>query len=360
VKDRPIFDRLEQPIVPEYAARLAEFKAGNIWPSVASQSDVLRVKKELPDTLLQKFDGFSTVLSTLAFGYAPEGPWKDERLRQAVSLLLDREAFVEMGSHVRKLSSEVLPVEVRYHSVVAAGWEDYWIDPTNVDKFGPNARYYTHDPAEARSLLEAAGFPEGLDSLIHYNGGGQYGPLYARTAEIVSGMLSAGGIRAQLDPRDYQNDWLPNYYYGYAASANAGKPIKGFGGLAFRPGVPYATAAAQIFSTMHKDGTRFLGMTSDGLNPQLGDPEVQARVDAIRREYDVKKQQALVQDFARFMARKAYVIPVPPYASLFYTLSWPVIANLGVYTGWPAGGAATETALHYWIDPSKPPLAQTS
>jgi hypothetical protein len=68
------------------------------------------------------------------------------------------------------------------------------------------------------------------------------------------------------------------------------------------------------------------------------------------------KQRELALDYARLMAGKAYDIPTPPHAALGFTLTWPVIGNLGAYRGWPAGNAITETALHHWIDTSKAPL----
>jgi hypothetical protein len=99
-------------------------------------------------------------------------------------------------------------------------------------------------------------------------------------------------------------------------------------------------------------------MTPDGKNAHLGDPDVNRMVDAIRREFDLPRQHDLALDYARFMARKAYDIPMPPQASLGFSLSWPVIGNLGVYRGWPGGSAVTETALHHWIDVTKAPLSQ--
>ncbi len=359
LKGRPYPDRLEQMMLGDYAARVAQFKAGNIWTSVAGNLDVVRIKRELPDTVLQRADFFPTTFGTIAFGYSADSPWKDERLRQAVSMLIDRETLIEMNSSRAKLRNEGLEIDIRYHTTTSAGWEGWWTDPLDESKFGPNSRYYGRDTDEARKLLTAAGFADGLDTSVFYNMGPQYGPIYTRTAELISGMLNEGGIRASLQPREYQNDWLPNYQLAHAAAANVGRPIKSFSGIAIRAGSAYSTPASQVFSMFHKDGVRFEGMTPDGNNPQLGDPEVNRQVESLRREFDIKKQQELAQDLARMMARKAYVIPNQPFAQLSYTLTWPVIGNLGLYVGWPGGSAATETAIHHWIDVTKPPLNQT-
>jgi ABC-type transport system substrate-binding protein len=97
-------------------------------------------------------------------------------------------------------------------------------------------------------------------------------------------------------------------------------------------------------------------MTKDGKSPEAGDPEVNNAIAAMKKEFDLKKQQEMAQNFARMMAKLAYVIPNTPYSVLGYTLTWPVISNLGANNGWPAGSDLTEANLHLWIDSTKPPL----
>jgi len=356
VKGKPYPDTLEQVNAGEYSARLAQFKAGLIWPSVVSQDDLLATLEEMPELILQKLDSYPVAPSMLGFGYDPSAPWKDERLRQAVSMLVDREAFVGLRSNRDAYEDAGLPVEIRYHSAVGAGWEGYWVDPRDV-RFGAASRYYRYDPATASQLLSAAGFPEGLDTLLHYSGGMEYSPAYARNAELLSGMLFAGGVRALLDPRSHSDDWLPNFQFGYAMTSAAGKQVRGFAGLVLRPATAQPAPALQLFSMFHRHGSQFHGMTPDGKNAQLGDPEFNRMLETLRREPDAARAQAQTLDFARAIAAKAYDVPVLPFAPSHYSLSWPVIGNLGVYRGWPGGATATETNINLWVDRSQPPLA---
>ena len=57
-KDAAMFDTIEMPIVQEYAARIAQLKAGNIYYAVVGQhaaaEDVLTLKKDEPRILLYK------------------------------------------------------------------------------------------------------------------------------------------------------------------------------------------------------------------------------------------------------------------------------------------------------------------
>ena len=170
-------------------------------------------------------------------------------------------------------------------------------------------------------------------------------------------MLYEGGIRARLDPRAHAEDWLPNYHFAYTQSANAGRPPKSFPGIALRMASPYPTPQTQLYSTFHRLGSQFHGMTPDGANPQAGDPEVNNLLDGIRRESrDQARQQAMTLEFAQMMARKAYDIPVLPFAPTHYSLSWPVIGNLGVYPRLARRLSQCRDEHHLWIDRTQPPL----
>jgi peptide/nickel transport system substrate-binding protein len=359
VKGRPYPDKIEVPILPEYATRLAQFKAGNIYTSVAQPDDIIQTKKDVPQANLLQGEAYSTVPSDLGFGYGANGEtvWKDKRLRQAVSLLLDRELMIDTLGGRENFKKQGIELPARYHSVIGAGWDGYWMDPQDPKKFGESARFYKYDPSEAKRLLNAAGFPNGLETTLYFNGGTNYGTSYSRAAEVVAGLLTDGGIRAKLGPKEYQNDWLPNYHYAYGLQWRAGKPIIGFDGIAYRAVSGYPTVASQIFQNLHRDGAEFEGATPDGRSPEQGDPEVNGLIEKIKREFDIKKQQELAQDFQRMMAEKAYSVPNLPFSTLTFSLQWPVIGNMSVVRSWPGGaGGVTEGQLEWWIDDSQPPL----
>jgi ABC-type transport system substrate-binding protein len=168
-------------------------------------------------------------------------------------------------------------------------------------------------------------------------------------------MFREGGNRVQQSPKDYQTDWLPNYYYGYLSKDYATGKVKGFNGFMYGAERTYPTVAGQLVATVHKDGERFHGATPDGRDPHLGDPKVNDLVDKIRVEFDLKKQQDLVQELIRYLAQKAYNIPAT-ISNLNYALNWPVVGNAGLYRTYAAGNGPAETSLHWWIDDTQPPL----
>jgi ABC-type transport system substrate-binding protein len=356
VKGRPFSDKIERPIVTEYAQRLAQFRAGNIWTSVVVAEDVFTTKRDLPNTDLRQGETHASGATSIAFGYGGNSPWKDQRLRQALNYLLDRETLTDVLGNRLEYQKEGVEAEVRMHSIVGAAWDGYWVDPTDEKKFGSNAKFFHHNVAEAKKLMSAAGFANGVESTFYYNGSTNYGAAYTRLAETLIGMFNEGGMKLKQGPTEYQNDWLPNYHFAYTNSYHPAGQTKTFDGLALKAPTFYATATQTLFTNQHKDGSRFEGCTPNGQNPNNGDPELNSKIDRLRGEFDIDKAQDIALEIAQFVADKAYFIQGRPYSILGFGLYWPVIGNLGVYRTWPTSRIVPETALHWWIDDSKPPL----
>ncbi len=360
IKDRPFADKIERPIVTEYAQRLAQFRAGNIWTTVVVQEDVFSTKRDLPATEIRQAEAYSSGATSIGFGFQGDSPWKDQRMRQAINYLLDREALVDVFGNRKGIEKEGAALAYRMHSIVGAGWEGYWVDPTDEKKFGPNAKYFKYNLPEAKKLLAAAGFANGVESTFYYNGSTNYGATYTRLAEALVGMLNDGLLKLKQGPTEYQNDWLPNYHFGYTNSYQGGADkTKNFSGLALRAPTFYATVAQTLFTNQHKDGSRFEGCTPNGLAPNNGDAELNSKIEKLKAEFDVKKAQAMALDIGQFVADKAYFVQGYSFSSLGFGVYWPVIGNLGAYRTWTTARTIPETVMHWWIDTSKPPIAKT-
>ncbi len=261
LKGRPFPDKIERPIVTEYAQRLAQFKAGNIWTTVTTAEDVFPTKRDAPNTEIRQAESFASGATSIGFGYGNgDTIWKDQRLRQAVNYLVDREALVDVFGNRQQILKEGAEFTYRMHSIVGAVWEGYWVDPTDEKKFGANAKYFKVNIPEAKKLMTAAGFPNGAEGSFYYNGSTNYGATYTRLAETLVGMLNDGGMKIKQGPAEYQNDWLPNYHFAYSANYQGGADkVKTFNGMALRAPTFYATLAQCLFTNQHKDGSRFEG-----------------------------------------------------------------------------------------------------
>lgn len=361
VKNRPLPDRIEIPIVPEYAARLAQFRAGAIHTDVTGafgggQADIVPTKKALPETLLVQADSYPTQAAWwFTFGYDGNAPFKDQRLRQAASMLIDREGYIDVLDNRDGFRKDGLELSAAYNAVVSAGWTGYWLDPREEKEFGPNAKYLKYDVAEAKKLIAAAG-QTATEFDFHWNSSGQF-PILNKIVELYTAMLIDGGLKPKLNgvnnALEYQND----YYYGYQSKGYAAGEKKGYGGIAMGSERPFATVGLMVFGTLHKDGAFYHGMTPDGRSVQNGDPKVNELALKIKQEFDLQKQQSLVHELIRYFTGQSYYVPQPSQAKGF-SLWWPAIANLNVYSSGVSPNTWTENRLHWWVDASKPPLGR--
>jgi len=120
------------------------------------------------------------------------GPLRDVRVRRAISYALDRRAIIDgaMFGYGQPIGSHFPPQ-----------------NPDYVDLTG----LYPHDPAKARALLAAAGFPNGFALTLKLPP-----PAYARrSGEIVAAELAAVGIRATILPVEWPQ-WLDEVYARHA------------------------------------------------------------------------------------------------------------------------------------------------
>jgi ABC-type transport system substrate-binding protein len=352
IKGVPNFDRIEQPQVLEYAQRLAQFRAGNIWPTIATQDDVLQLKKDVPQTSIRQSGAFGPTPVFVSFGYEGDSPFKDQRVRQGMALLPDRETFLDTLANRKKFRDAGLPVTTRYNTVVGAGWEGYWIDPQDAKSFGPNARFLTEfNIAEAKKLFSAAGFPNGFSSKMYWPIN-VYGSTFENAAGVLTGMWADGGLKIQSTPLDYQSDYIPNVYYSYQ-----GTSTKGFNGMMWRAELGYPTCVSQLFANLHKDGGRYRGVSPDGNNAKQGDPYLNDTIVKAKQEFDLKKQQDLVHDIIKYVAGQSYAIPESWTSTLVFENWWPVTGNQGVFNTANGGNPVVEVyAPTWWIDDSQPPL----
>jgi len=344
-KDWALVDQIETPILSEYAALISQLKAGNVY-HIAQQGagpmkaeDVLPTKKDEPRLLIYSTDlaaGPSGAVQSL--GWAGKSPFLDQRVRQAVSMAVDRELYADTFFNKARFGSEGLPVETRWNSATPAQL-DGWLDPQGKD-FGPNAKYFKHDLAEAKKLLAAAGYPNGFETTSNLPG-----PEidYARGGQAIDGMINEIGISTKINVPNYAQDYIPNYrdghgqYEGWSYMSTAGG---GNGG-----GTAIGVLAIEYWT---KGGAPFHGFSASGKNDQAGDPMVDDMIAKGRIERDAEKRKSLVYELQRYLAKQMYAIPNPIQGAGF-TLAWPCLGNYGVWRG-------GRINYKFWIDQTKPPF----
>jgi peptide/nickel transport system substrate-binding protein len=333
-------DTWDVPIVTEYAQSLAQLRAGQVYrfPENLRLEDILPTKRDVPDIMMVQTDTMSvTATSMYGFKDVPASQFRDERVRQAYSMALDRDLWIDTFHNVKELESQGLPVETAWNSSLLCHDAGWWLDPQGKD-FGPNAKFYKHDIPEAKKLLAAAGYANGFDTNGHYITTGQYGRDYERQVQVQSEMANEAGMRIKLVPHSFTAEWGPDY-------RDAKGNHDGIGWL----NISILADAGAILGMFNSKGSLFKGFTPDGKSTFAGDPSLDDLTTKIKQEFDRPKRFAMAHELQRYAGQKQYYTRFPGGASGF-DLGWPVIGNFGVYRG------GTSPDYFLWIDPDKSPL----
>jgi peptide/nickel transport system substrate-binding protein len=118
--DQVYFDEVREPIVAEYASGLAQFKTGAMYRFGVRPQDILATKKDAPALNLFLLDPESSG-DMAFFGWNPvygaATPFRDKRLRQALSLSFERDLWIDTFYNVEKFRAAGLPVEPSWNTV---------------------------------------------------------------------------------------------------------------------------------------------------------------------------------------------------------------------------------------------------
>ncbi len=357
IPNRPFPDKLERPIVPDYAQQLAQFRAGNIWTTVALPEDVVQMKKDASASLLRQDATFGTTVSPfVTFGW--EGPpFTDTRMRRALSMLIDSDAFADAAENRKGYASQGLDLDIARNTIVAPGQVGYWLDPLDEKSFGPNGKWLQYDVAEAKKQMTAAGYSNGVTFNVYYNTENTYGASYQQILNIYEGMLSEGGMTLKREGSVYAQ-YRSNIYDFYLAGNYAKRGTKGLTGIVHRATRGFPTVPAGLFGMMHPAGGFYQGAAPDGGTVDKGDPALNSLIEKMKAEPDLKAQQSLVHDAIKLITGQMYNVPRPtnpkPYSNW-----WPAIGNVGLNNTYAGGNIWAEERINWWVDSEKAPVKST-
>jgi peptide/nickel transport system substrate-binding protein len=342
---KPVFfDRMEQPIISEYAQRRAQllsgkvgaFSPGDAFTELISE-DLLPAKSEQPKLNLYAKSFPDSRPAMISFGFLDGSPFHDTRVRQAVSMLLDRDAFIDAFYNVSAFEAEGLPVESRWHSHFAAGEPPYWIDPKG-EGLGEGAKNFQYNPQEAMTLVRAAGHNDTLSMPGWISGAASESSL--RQQEVIQEMLHEGNlfdISINSVPR---NDFNVNYF-------NGGGLYEGLV-LSQGPGVSgdidnHITVRFNVTAAPPQCLLREVYPFYE---------ETQRLIEAQRQELVPDKRFDILTDLQKEMALQMPAVPWPGIANGF-NLAWPWMGNFNAYTAKSTITAPSESWPSLWYDVSK-------
>jgi peptide/nickel transport system substrate-binding protein len=305
----PWVDGVEWLIVDDASAGLAMYRTGQLdagpwhWWSVRQQ-DVEALKKTHPHLIYQDF--LSNV-SHAIYLRTDQDPFTDVRVRRAISQALDRQAIIDAVF----IKGEPTPA-------VSRGLPEW---SPRIDELGAAARYYQHDPKEARRLLAEAGLPKGFKTQLTVTTG--LGRDLVDAAQLAQRYLKDVGIEAELKLQEYG---------AYMATTFAGK----FDGMALGPLSIAWEPDSVLYGLYAPDQSRNSG--------HVNDAKITAMLQEQRRTKDREARKRIIFDMQRYIAEQQYYVYL--YA-LGIAGSWqPYVKNYAPNPTFNYGGRAA--AL--WLD----------
>lgn len=273
----PYLDGIETLVINDTQQVIAAFKAGEIDIVTNAMSPELR--DQLMGDFPEAFYGEWIDAGMGQIGVnVDRPPFDDIRVRQAISLAIDRDG---MGDTIR--GGGTVP------SNVAPALADYVLPEDE------RREYLQYDPDRAIELLAEAGFPDGLDATLIATD--RYGASYTAQTEWVIEDLKAVGINATLDMLDYAtyfgSRW-PDVEYD----------------LQFGPQTPFLEPDEWLRLQMRSDGAR------NWYN--INDPELDALLDAQLAIVDPDERAEAIREIQRY-ALENVMNPIPVWT---YFTQW--------------------------------------
>jgi peptide/nickel transport system substrate-binding protein len=328
----PYMDEVEYPTITELSVGLAQFKAGNIYLyDRLVAEDILPTKRDLPQLELKPTD-LAKTSQRIIFGHLPNSPFKDERVRQAWMMTHDRDALIDVMHNVSGYKREGIDVQTAWCTAIQCDvYKGWWLDPQGKE-FGENAKYFKHDNAEAKKLLAAAGFANGVDTTVHYPGS-NYPATTVKVFEISLGMVRDSGLfRFGIDLVNYNTEWTPKFRNSRGQIQDVAM-INEAGTL---------DPTVYLYTRYHSSGAGYQG----------GDSTLDDLLGKAVREFDTGARQKLLYDVQRREARSMNY-PLTHGGATGFQLSWPVLRNVRVFQG---GSGRLWT--NEFLDPTKAPLGK--
>ena len=238
-------------------------------------------------------------------------PFDDIRVRRALNYAVNKQEIVKAyyGGNAELFAYPQHPDYVGY-------FEPLDSMPASVKEL------FVYNPDKAKKLLAEAGYPKGFSFKVQVC---SCSPDHMDLLPLVAAYLEQVGVKIEIQPMEY---------------------------AAFLSAMTTKTNAPGYFmNTGHTNPTRSLHKcfyTKEVWNPsQWSDPAYDAKINAMYREPDEGKRQALIKELTREILDKAPYIWLPtPYV---YTAWWPWVKG---YNGELRAGAVRPGPIYarMWID----------
>jgi peptide/nickel transport system substrate-binding protein len=302
----PYLDELVLRIIPDESSNTAAFQTEQIDATAVSCDDAEQIERSNAKSV--QFEALDTggfiSLNT------SKPPFNDKRVRQALAMGYNRMAERAALFCNRGDMDQILP-------------------PGNVDRalkvseLGPASKYWEHNPAEAKKLLEAAGYPNGFETPVVYTP--QYGDLYRSSLERVIGDWAQIGVRLGSPQSVEYSQWISSVY----------RPPYNFDGILWGPGRTYTDPEPYLWFWLHPTGITNQSRVNDSRATELLEKQ--------RRTLNVEERWNVIHEIERLNAEEQWYLH--RNTGVLINITQPWVKNWG-----PEKQYAELKYEHVWID----------
>ena len=190
-----------------------------------------------------------------------------------------------------------------------------------IAELGEGARYFKYDPAEAKRLLAAAGYPNGFPASLCFTSYGS--TTFVDTVQLLLKYLKDVGITTTLDQREYG---------AFIASCYFGK----FDSLTYGPQTPFVDPDNYVYGMHYPEELKN--------QSHVNDPVVTDLLVRQRRTVDPARRREILAELQRHLARQQYYVQL---ASPVIIAVWDgALKNYGPNLGYDYGGRLVAA----WLD----------
>jgi peptide/nickel transport system substrate-binding protein len=281
IPNKPYLDGIEVKIIPDPVTARAAFQAGeaDVFPAPASMVEDL---ERLGYYRQQSWPALPWGLWPNTAN--PDSKWQDIRLRQALDYAINKAAIAKAIGFGIYEPLDVLPKPGEWG-------------------YDPNYPVRSYDPAKARELVAAAGYPNGCKiKLLCMND-----PVTQDIAVALKQFLDDGGFQVDLDVAD------PGRFFGTIYWTPPGPDQDLNWWLAGGMDSNYLQTYMRWFSHTPFTDCSYLGHTEEQIT-------LDKEAELIK---DVEGQKAITMKVMKYLADNALIIPV--YSSPAYTMQQPYV-----------------------------------
>jgi len=291
---RPLWDKVNYRYISNAAARTAALLSGDVDViDKVSVADLTRLRQS-SNVKVFAYDGLRVLLLQPTFRDGPnpyisdnngkpleKNPLLDVRVRQALSLAINRKAIID-----RILQG-------------AATEANQWM-PADTFGYNPDIKNIPNDVVAAKKLLAEAGFPQGFKLTITVPN--ERYPQAPETMQAVAQFWTRIGVKTQVEV-------LP--WASYAA--RAGKNEFAMSVLAWGNGTGEASyALVNVLATV--DTKKGLGASNWN---HYSNPAIDKALLDSTEEFDGAKREAILRNAAKIISEDAGIIPLYHYQNIW-------------------------------------------